>query len=60
MKRGPKPKPPEEKVVRKNVSLDEESLELLNLFQAELEAELGFKPTLAQCVKHLIRNRPKV
>lgn len=53
-KRGPKPKPPEERVVRKNVSLDENAQKLLGLVQDDLVGRFGFRPTLTQTVLWLI------
>lgn len=56
-KRGPKPKAPEDKIVRKNISLDEDCQVLLNQYQVELTEKLGFKPSLSQCVKYLITHQ---
>lgn len=39
----------------KNVTLDADLVDALNLVSDKLEPELGFRPTLSQTVRHLIK-----
>lgn len=42
----------------KNVSLDADLVEALNAMADKLESEFGFRPTLSQTVRFLIRKNP--
>lgn len=43
----------------KNVTLDADLLAALNTVADKLEAEMGFRPTLSQAVRHLINHKAK-
>jgi len=42
----------------KNVSLDADLVEALNGIADRLESEFGFRPTLSQAVRYLIKKNP--
>lgn len=41
----------------KNITLDADLVEALNATADKMEAEFGFRPTLSQAVRHLIKLR---
>lgn len=43
------------KMKTKNVTLDNEAVELLSSYRDELAETLGFSPSLSQAVRHLIK-----
>jgi hypothetical protein len=47
--------PVEELKTRKNISVDPDVQELLNEVQVELEDQFGFRPTLSQTIKYIVR-----
>lgn len=47
--------PVDEPKPRKNVSLEPDIQELLGRAQDQLEAQFGFRPTLSQTVRHILR-----
>jgi len=49
-----RPKNESPALARKNVTLDAETLGLLQQAQEQMATELGFRPTLAQAVQRLI------
>jgi hypothetical protein len=55
MKRGRKPLPEGAHVQTKNLTLDADLVELLNAAADKLAMEFGFRPTLSQTVRYVIR-----
>ncbi|HVG51621.1 MAG TPA: hypothetical protein VM867_08315 [Xanthobacteraceae bacterium] len=42
----------------KNVTIDADLVEALNSMANDLESKFGFRPTLSQTVRYLIKNNP--
>jgi hypothetical protein len=57
MPRGRKPLPEGSHKQVKNVTLDADLVEALNATAERLEAKFGFRPTLSQTVRHLIKTQ---
>lgn len=55
MRRGRKPIDPNNKAKFKNIAIDAELVEMLNATADKLNATFGFRPTLSQTIKHLLR-----
>jgi len=55
MKRGRKPLPEGAHAQTKNLTLDADLVEALNVAADELAKVFGFRPTLSQTVRHLIK-----
>ena len=62
MKRGRKPYTPEQRAARmvekaklRNITVDADLIGALNVAADRLENDLGFRPTLSQTVRHLVR-----
>ena len=63
MKRGPKPMTPAERAMRKaeakanirNISVDADLVAALNVAADALELKFGFRPTISQTLRHLIK-----
>ena len=43
----------------RNVTVDTDVVEILNAKAAELEKQFGFKPTVSQTLRHLIKGASK-
>ena len=59
MKRGPKPKSPNDLAKFKTIAVDVETVEAINVTADKLEAQCGFRPTLSQTLRHLLRKGPQ-
>jgi hypothetical protein len=55
MKRGRKPLPEGAHAQTKNITLDADLVAALNTVADRLEPTLGFRPTLSQTVKYMIK-----
>ena len=55
MKRGPKPKHPNDLVKFKTIAVDAETVETINATADRLEDQFGFRPTLSQALRHLLK-----
>jgi hypothetical protein len=55
MKRGRKPLPEGAHAQTKNLTLDADLVEALNAAADKLAMEFGFRPTLSQTVRYMIR-----
>ena len=55
MKRGRKPLPDDQKAQTKNITVDADLVEGLNGIADALERIFGFRPTLSQTLRHLIK-----
>jgi hypothetical protein len=55
MKRGPKPIPEGEKAQTKNITVDADLVEILNKTADRLVNSLGFRPTLSQTIRYVIK-----
>ncbi len=55
MKPGRKPLPEGAHVQTKNITLDADLIEALNKASDRLELDFGFRPTLSQTVRHLVK-----
>ena len=55
MKRGPKPKPLDQRAQYKNIAVDAELVKVISATSDELEPVFGFRPTLSQTLRHLLK-----
>ena len=55
MKRGPKPKPPSDLAKFKTIAVDAETVEAITATADRLEDQFGFRPTLSQALRHLLK-----
>jgi hypothetical protein len=55
MKRGRPPLPESEKQQTKNITVEADLVEVLNKTADKLSAGLGFRPTLSQTIRYVIK-----
>jgi hypothetical protein len=58
-KRGRKSLPEDQKRETKNITVDADLIEVINNVADKLEAAFGFRPTLSQTLRHLIKEATK-
>lgn len=54
MKRGPKPKSPENPGKFKSIAIDAEMVRIINATADRLEDQFGFRPTISQTLRHML------